>query len=195
MSNVYTKSYNAHALDPIARTIGSRACTLQQSTRLWIVMMGKKKSCEARQLDTREFDLPETVFSRDIENKVFQEIVLNILSRISGIGLLEGTFLENVIGRVDKIKGISIEQDLRSKSVKITIEISVQYGVNIPKKAEEIQTALVEEITKMTGLHVSEVHVIFKQLTHDEPKVDEPAPPRIPVEIAHTFHEDLQSEF
>ena len=44
------------------------------------------------------------------------------------------------------------------------MEINVQYGVNIPAKAEEVQEKLVEELSKWTGLHVSSVHVIFKDL-------------------------------
>jgi uncharacterized alkaline shock family protein YloU len=158
-------------------------------------MSEKKQKCETQHLDPLEFELPDTVYSRDIENKVFQGIVLKTLSRISGIGLLEGTFLENLIGRIDKVKGISTEQDAKSQSVKIKIEVSVQYGVSIPKKAEEIQTAVVEEITNMTGLRVSEIHVVFKELLREQPLSEEDVPPKIPVEMANTFSEELQDEF
>jgi uncharacterized alkaline shock family protein YloU len=158
-------------------------------------MIEKRQPCEAQHLDPLEFDLPDTTFSRDIENRVFQGIVLKTLSRISGIGLLEGTFLENLIGRVDKVKGISTEQDPKTQSVKIKIEVSVQYGVSIPKKAEEIQSAVVEEITKMTGLRVSEIHVIFKELMRESPLSEEQTPPKVPVDVANAFGDELQSEF
>jgi uncharacterized alkaline shock family protein YloU len=158
-------------------------------------MTEKKKHCETQHIDPLEFELPDTIYSRDIENRVFQGIVLKILSRISGIGLLEGTFLEDLIGRVDKVKGISTEQDTKTQSVKIRIEVSVQYGVSIPKKAEEIQTAVVEEITKMTGLRVSEIHVIFKELSRELPLPEEESLSKIPVEVANSFPEELQDEF
>lgn len=38
------------------------------------------------------------------------------------------------------------------------------YGTSIPGKAEEIQTKIAEEITKLTGLHVASVHVVFKNV-------------------------------
>lgn len=155
-------------------------------------MIEKKRPCDAQQLDPLEFELPDTTYSRDIENKLFQGIVLKTLSRISGIGLLEGTFLGNLI---DKIKGISTEQDAKTQSVKIKIEVSIQYGLSIPKKAEEIQTAVVEEITKMTGLRVSEIHVVFKELMREEaPQEEAPSPP-IPIEVASTFSHEFESEF
>ena len=81
------------------------------------------------------------------------------------------------------------------RQIKITIEINVEYGVNIPKKAEEIQTAVVEELTKMTGLRVSEIHVVFKGLKREELLPSEQLSQKIPDEGATSFHEELQSEF
>jgi uncharacterized alkaline shock family protein YloU len=146
------------------------------------------------QVDPQEFDLPETTFSRDIDNKVFQGIIVQTLSRITGIGLLEGSFLNTLMGRTDRIKGISAEQDLRSKSVKIRMEIRVGYGVSIPKKAEEIQSAVVEEITKMTGVHVSEIHVVFKEILPQETSSQSVESP-IPEEVDRGVEEEFEEEF
>ena len=44
------------------------------------------------------------------------------------------------------------------------VEVNVAYGVSIPEKAEEIQTKIAQEINRLTGLRVSQVHVIFKDL-------------------------------
>jgi uncharacterized alkaline shock family protein YloU len=147
------------------------------------------------ELDPQEFDLPETTFSRDVENRVFQGIILKILSQISGIGLLEGTFLANLLGRVDKVKGITIEQDAQTHSVRIKIEVSIQYGVNIPHKAEEIQSAVVNEITSMTGLRVAEIHVVFKELMQEEPEGSEASLPHIPIDVPSSFTNDFENEF
>ena len=124
-------------------------------------MNEKRLKSEPSHLDPREFELPETVYSRDIENRVFQGIVLKTLSKIEGIGLVEGTFLDSLIGRLDKIKGIIAEQDPKTHSVKIKIEVRVKDDVNIPFIADEIQTLVVQEITKITGVRVSEIHVEF----------------------------------
>ncbi len=120
---------------------------------------------QLKNMDAREIELPDTVFVRDIETRVFQGIALQCLSKVEGIGLLEGNFFESLLGReVERVKGIYVEQDQVNHSVNIRVEIRIRYGVSIPAKAEEIQTKLAEEVSAWTGLHVASVHVIFKDL-------------------------------
>jgi uncharacterized alkaline shock family protein YloU len=114
--------------------------------------------------DPHEYTLPDTTYSRDIENKVFRGIIIKTLSQISGIGLVEGGFFESLIGNPDRAQGITTVQDPKNHSLKVKIEVSIQFGVSIPEKAEEIQNAVVRELTAMTGIHVAEVHVVFKEL-------------------------------
>ena len=121
-----------------------------------------------QRVDTKEFELPETLFVRDIENRVFQEIVLQCLTNIADISPVDGSFIDNILGRTEKIKGVHAEQDPKTHSITIRLEVNVAYGISIPGKAEEIQTRIAEEITKITGLHVSMVHVIFKALVSSE---------------------------
>lgn len=122
------------------------------------------------EIDSKEIDLPETVFIRDIESRVFQAITIKCLSGIEGIALIGGTLIDNLLGRegLERIKGIYVEQDSKSHSVNLKIELNIAYGISIPEKAEEIQTKIIEEITKLTGLHVSCVHVVFKSLLPDK---------------------------
>jgi len=123
----------------------------------------------SQRFDTKELELPETLFVRDIENRVFQAIVLQCLAKIDGIGLVEGSFIDSILGRspTDSVKGVFAEQDSKNRSVSIKVEIKVRYGILIPKKAEEIQAKVAEEVTKLTGLHVSCVHVVFKNILHE----------------------------
>lgn len=133
---------------------------------------------QLKNMDAKEIELPETVFIRDIDTRVFQAIALQCLSRIEGIGLLEGSFFDSLLGRqTDRIKGIHVEQDQMSHSVEIRVEIQIQYGVNIPEKAEEVQEKLAHEISKWSGLRVSSVHVIFKDLILPELEVPKPSEP------------------
>lgn len=127
-------------------------------------MVERRNTVDTKKVDTQEFEIPETIFVRDIENRVFQDIVLKVLSNIEGISLLEGNFIDSLLGRTptENVKGIYAEQDMRNHSISIKVEINICYGLSIPEKAEEIQTKVAEEITKLTGLHVSCVHVIFK---------------------------------
>jgi uncharacterized alkaline shock family protein YloU len=121
---------------------------------------------EKFQIDSKEIDLPETVFIRDIESRVFQTIALQTLSLIEGVSMLEGNLIDSFLGRdgPDRVKGISVDQDPKKPSVKIKIEVNVAYGISLPEKAEEIQTKIAQEISRLTGLHVASVHVVFRNL-------------------------------
>lgn len=129
-------------------------------------MPDQKMKMDTKKLDTKEFELPETLYVRDIDNKVFQGIVLQCLSKVEGISTVEGNFIENIFGRgsLEGVKGVQTEQDNKNHSVGIKVEVNICYGFSIPEKAEEIQTIIAEEITRLTGLHVSCVHVVFKNL-------------------------------
>ncbi|MCH9634172.1 MAG: hypothetical protein S4CHLAM7_09150 [Chlamydiae bacterium] len=122
-------------------------------------------------VDTQELEVPETTYVRDIENRVFQAIVLQVLTRVEHINLLEGNLIDAILnrGNVERIKGIFVEQDSKSPTIKIKVEVNVHYGISIPEKAKEIQQCVAEEVNKLTGLHVSCVHVIFKSMYIDEP--------------------------
>jgi len=125
---------------------------------------------EAKQFDPKEFDLPETHFVRDVENRVFQGIVLQVLAKVDDISLVEGSFIDHFLGRdnLEGLRGISIEQDSKKQCVSVRVEINIRYGVSIPEKAEEIQAMVAEEITNLTGLHVSSVHVVFKGIVSED---------------------------
>lgn len=143
-----------------------------------------------KKVDTKEFELPETTFIRDIDTKVFQGIVLECLAHIDGIEVAEEGFIDSIFGRssTEINSGVQSEQDSHNQSVSIKIDVNVRYGVSIPEKAEEIQNKVVEEITKLTGLRVSSVQIVFKNLivtdetkashmlTNLERLVKEPAP-------------------
>ena len=117
-----------------------------------------------QKFDTKELELPDTLFIRDIESRVFQTIALQTLSSIEGVSMLEGNLIDSFLGRdgPDRIKGIYVEQDQKNHSVKLKLEINVAYGICLPAKAEEIQSKIAEEVSRLTGIHVSCVHIVFK---------------------------------
>jgi uncharacterized alkaline shock family protein YloU len=119
-----------------------------------------------KHIDTKELELPDTVFVRDIENRVFQGIILQCLSSVEGISLLEGSFFDYLLRRdnVEGIKGITAEQNSKNQSLVVKVEVNIEYGVSIPEKSAEIQTCIADEITKFTGLHVACIHVVFKNV-------------------------------
>ena len=131
-----------------------------------------------KQIDTKELELPSTLFVRDIENKVFQSIVVQCLLTIQGIALVEGNLIDYFLGRepAERISGISVEQDPKTHSIQVKIEVSVAYGIVIPEKAAEIQQKVARELSHLTALHVSLVHVVFKNL------ITSPAQEEVPQE-------------
>lgn len=158
-----------------------------------------KSKVDIKKLDTKEFELPETIFSRDIENRVFQGIVLQCLSEIEGISLVEGNFIDNILGRggLEGIKGIAAEQDNRNHSVGIRLEVNIFYGTSIPDKAEEIQSKIAEEVTRLTGLHVSVIHVVFKNVVPYDPakRMFGPLASNNAQTPSKTIEEDYNDEF
>lgn len=125
-----------------------------------------KEHDQLKKMDKGELEFPETSYVRDIDSKVFQGILLQVLAKIEGIGLIGGNLFDALLGRdsVEGIKGLHVEQDLEKHSVYIRVEVNIRYGISIPVKAEEIQTKIVQEVSLLTGLHVSCVHVVFKNL-------------------------------
>ena len=119
-----------------------------------------------KHIDTKEVELPDTIFIRDIESRVFQSIAIQCLARIEGVSLLEGTFIDSLLGRDanDRIKGIHVDQDSKNHSIQVKVEINIAYGISMPDKAEEVQQKIAKEISLFTGLHVGSVHVVFKNL-------------------------------
>ena len=117
-------------------------------------------------INAGEIELPDTVFIRDIEDKVFQSVVVQCLLDIEGIALVEGNLIDYFLGRnpAERITGISVEQDPKTHSIQVKVEVNVAFGVVIPQKAEEIQRKISEELSRLTGLHVQLVHVVFKNL-------------------------------
>ena len=126
---------------------------------------------EGKKWDTHEFELPDTTFVSNIDNNVFKGIVLQCLSQIEGISFVAGNFIDNLLGRstTEGMTGIYAEQDQVNHSVSVKIEINICFGISIPEKADEIQSKVSEEITKLTGVRVSAVHVIFRNLTSGDP--------------------------
>jgi uncharacterized alkaline shock family protein YloU len=161
-------------------------------------MTDRRQLVDSKKVDTKEFEIPETLFIRDIDNRVFQGIVLQVLSGIEGISLVEGNFIDNILGRSgESVKGIHAEQEMKSHTIRIKVEVNVCYGVSIPEKAEEIQSLIAEEITKLTGLHVASVHVVFKNVIPEDlnKRLISMLPPDAPAPAKGRVEEEYSDEF
>ena len=72
--------------------------------------------------------------------------------------------MHNILGRgnAESVNAIHAEQDSQAKSLKIRVDLNVAYGVPIPIRLEEIQNLLNQELTRLTGLHVASIHLVFR---------------------------------
>lgn len=145
-------------------------------------------------VNTKELELPDTLFIRDIESKVFQTIALQALLTIEGVSVLEGNIIDSFFGRdgPDRIKGIYVEQDQKNHSVMVKLEINIAYGIPLPEKAEEIQNKIAHEISRLTGLHVSCVHVVFKNLILPQESIERDEPEKAEEVKEVTYLEDFE---
>jgi uncharacterized alkaline shock family protein YloU len=134
--------------------------------------MNKPLSKNEIKLPTNELEFPDTIYVRDIENRVFQSLVMKAIESVQGISPLENNLIGNLLnmGQTENFKGIIIEQDSKKHSVSVKVELNISYGESIPEKAAQIQAKIAEEIVQFTGLHVSSVHVVFKNIASPPPK-------------------------
>ena len=139
-------------------------------------------------------------FSAGISKIEFSKaLCCNAFLKIEGIALVEGNFIDNILGRggMEGIKGIIAEQDNRNHSISIRLEVNICYGTSIPEKAEEIQSKIAEEITRLTGLHVSMIHVVFKNVVPYDPtrKMIGPSTASGMPPASQNIEEDYNEEF
>lgn len=118
-------------------------------------------------------------FGQEIEDRVFQSIALQCLAKIEGVSLIEGNIIDHLFGRssTERIRGINVNQDAKTGALKVKVEVNMAYGICIPDKAQEIQHRIADEMKALTGLSVSGVHVVFKNLILPEmekPKAQRP---------------------
>jgi uncharacterized alkaline shock family protein YloU len=157
-----------------------------------------KARSEVFRIDTKEFDLPETVFSCNIDEKVFQGIILQCLADIDGISPVCGNLIDNLLGRSsgpEGIKGVTVDQNSKSHTIDVKIELNICYGYSIPEMAETIQSKVSEAITRLTGLHVSSVHIAFKNVISYEQMKKSPVPAMPQQEAKDSIDDEYNDEF
>lgn len=96
-----------------------------------------------------------------ISNDTVATYVGIAISEIAGVYGMSGTFAgltEAISGKKNYTKGVKVDIS-DNKSVKIDVNIIVEYGTRIPEVAFEIQTKVKKAVETMTGLKVSGVNV------------------------------------
>ena len=97
----------------------------------------------------------------EISNDVIAVIAGVSVSEVQGVSAMSGGFAggitEVLSGKKNMAKGIKVEK--AENTVKIDVNIIVEYGSRIPDVAFEIQNRVKKSVEGMTGLKVEEVNV------------------------------------
>jgi uncharacterized alkaline shock family protein YloU len=83
-------------------------------------------------------------------------------------GGLRKTLLEIIHRR--SFGGVKIYS--KDSEVKLVVFIIVDYGIDIPKVADEVQDSVKHAVEKMTGLVISEVDVVVEGVLHNPTPAD-----------------------
>ncbi len=110
-----------------------------------------------------------------ISNDVIAVIAGVAVSEVQGVSSMAGGFAggisEVLSGKKNLAKGIKVEKD--ETTVKIDVNIIVEYGTRIPDVAFEIQNRVKTSVENMTGLTVEEVNVHVQGVNTETIKQEE----------------------
>ncbi len=94
-------------------------------------------------------------------------IVRKAACAVPGVTRITGnSFVDNIAEIVGskKIQDRSIQIAMNNASVAVELSINIQYGVQLPAVASAVQEAVSQEIKAITGLNVTKVNVIVREM-------------------------------
>ncbi len=90
---------------------------------------------------------------------------VNGVIRIAGSPLVDN--IAEIIGN-RKIGDRSIAIEINGDKVAIEVKLNISYGSHLPTVAANVQSAIMQEVEKMTGMTVTNVNVIVQDLDTEE---------------------------
>ena len=122
----------------------------------------KKQAVESEKIQNFETDEREELDASNenavqISDEAIAMYAGIAISKVRGIYDKAGGFKEVFKSKNNLTKGIRVDNN--GKSVKLDVNIIVEYGARIPDVAFEIQSLVKKSIESMTGLIVDEVNV------------------------------------
>lgn len=110
-----------------------------------------------------------------IHNEVISAVASLATCEVDGVIKIGGSLAKGLYELISKQrfhKGVRVE-NLNDNEIKITVHIVVEYGVNIPQVAAEVQENVRRNVEKMTGLSLAEVDVNIQGVTMASQKKSE----------------------
>lgn len=107
--------------------------------------------------------------------KIHENVIASVVRRaacsVNGVIRLAGSPLIDNIAEIignRRISDRAIDVNINGDSVAIDVKVNLAYGVHVPTVAATIQTAIMEDVEKITGMVVSTVNVIVQELGESE---------------------------
>ena len=111
-----------------------------------------------------------------IHENVIAAAVRKSACSVDGVIRLSGSALVNNIAELIGNKSIgdrSIAVNIDGATVAIDVKVNIAYGAHVPTVASNIQSAVVSEVEKITGMTVTAVNVVVQELDESEEMEDE----------------------
>ncbi len=111
-----------------------------------------------------------------IHENVISSIVRKAACGVEGVVRLAGSTLVDNIAEIIGSKRISdraINVNINGDSVAIEVKVNLAYGVHVPTVASNIQSTVIREVEKMTGMTVTIVNVIVQELDIEDVREEE----------------------
>ncbi len=105
-----------------------------------------------------------------IHERVIITIVRKIAAGTEGVSRISGSSLVDNIAEIvgsKRIQDRAITVQMGDSSVAVEVAVNLFFGYKLPEVANALQSGIREEIKKLTGLDVSKVDIIIREI--DEP--------------------------
>ena len=115
--------------------------------------------------DDKKIDLG----SVQVHKKVFAEIIASALAQVSGVKLIDkniGNRLFEVFGKKE-FPGIDVKVH-DDHEVSLELKILVQYGINIPDVARQVQETVRSAIDRTLDVTLKDIHVNVQGIVRGE---------------------------
>ena len=113
-----------------------------------------------------------------IHENVIASAVRKATCAVEGVIRLSGSAIVNNIAELIGNKAIgdrSISVQIDGATVVIDVKVNIAYGAHVPTVASNIQSAVVEEVEKITGMTVTAVNVVVQELDDADDASEEDA--------------------
>ncbi len=110
-----------------------------------------------------------------IHENVIASIVRKAACSVNGVIRIAGSPLVDNIAEIignRRIGDRSISININGDTVAIEVKVNIAYGTHLPTVAANVQSSIMREVEKMTGMTVTNVNVIVQELDTEE-KEDE----------------------